>query len=640
MFTSRQMKIIESIANYPQGIYGSKLSESLGVSSRTIRNEIQEINRIFAGKCFISSSNKVGYFFDEERLEYIRDFLFQHRNHEIDDIDGKRREYEIYGRLIFEDELNVYDLADELYLSTASINKIVTKMQRKFADQGVGDEIITHGDMVSLKSSERQIRIRLHKTIKNDVLGNDFSMMGLKYLLKDHFDQQEFSYLYETIRNYFKKEGLSLPDDHFIIIVNAIYIDLVRNDSGYAIEEIGEYELDENVKNLLDYLQSIHLSIADNDYGWLSNFLHTLKISNTSIADNDVDGFSVVIFDEFCHEVLDKYNFDLHSSSEIYENMLIHVEYMIRRIKSGYELLNPILQDVKKNYPFPYEISMLMVHIVYKYLNRYMSDDEISYIAIYLEHFLKHANKKLQVALISLSRTSIMNIVKEWLVMHFGNQLNLIQVPSIQDLDDFVQSHQLDFILSLNETIAHPIIPTYKISSFPTDYDMNQINSMIRKIRINYRFKEVLCRNFNQKLVQVYTETMAFEDVVRDLVSLMKEEDCIESELDFTNDLLLREVNYPTFLNDVFMVPHPIATFAKKTVVAVGILKKPILMDHHSVQLIFILGIKQKQNDDVNVLFNFFKHISIQDAAMKQLIAIDHPAELIDVLLSLGKNIS
>ena len=63
---------------------------------------------------------------------------------------------------------------------------------------------------------------------------------------------------------------------------------------------------------------------------------------------------------------MDKYNFDLKESEEIVQYLTIHVEYMIRRIETGYELSNPMLDDIKKKYPLAYEIAMLIVHIIYK----------------------------------------------------------------------------------------------------------------------------------------------------------------------------------------------------------------------------------------------------------------------------------
>lgn len=41
--------------------------------------------------------------------------------------------------------------------------------------------------------------------------------------------------------------------------------------------------------------------------------------------------------------MLAKYSFDLHQSDELFNNMALHLEYLIRRIDTGYRIDNPIL---------------------------------------------------------------------------------------------------------------------------------------------------------------------------------------------------------------------------------------------------------------------------------------------------------
>ena len=62
MFTERQVRIQEILLNNVSGVTGRKLSESLGVSVRTIRNEIAEINHEWKNGGLIEASRQNGYF--------------------------------------------------------------------------------------------------------------------------------------------------------------------------------------------------------------------------------------------------------------------------------------------------------------------------------------------------------------------------------------------------------------------------------------------------------------------------------------------------------------------------------------------------------------------------------------------------
>ena len=86
---------------------------------------------------------------------------------------------------------------------------------------------------------------------------------------------------------------------------------------------------------------------------------------------------------------------------------------------------NDLLNEIKKQYPYAYEISMLLVPIVYRYKKCYIQDDEISYIAIFVEHFLENVNQRLKAVIISSSRYSASTIVSNWLEMNFQNQIEV-----------------------------------------------------------------------------------------------------------------------------------------------------------------------------------------------------------------------
>ena len=90
--------------------------------------------------------------------------------------------------------------------------------------------------------------------------------------------------------------------------------------------------------------------------------------------------------------MMEKYHLDLWQSQEFYDYMLDHMEYMLRRLDTGYTAKNPMLNDIKRRYPYAYEVSMLLVPIIRQYKKCYIQDDELCYIAIFVEHFLYNSH--------------------------------------------------------------------------------------------------------------------------------------------------------------------------------------------------------------------------------------------------------
>lgn len=95
--TKRQIEIIEYIMNNVSGITGDKLAKYFGVSSRTIRNDILQINSALKGDQLlcqtegrllspsIKASKRIGYYITQEDMEYFRAVLSggSDRNHVI-----------------------------------------------------------------------------------------------------------------------------------------------------------------------------------------------------------------------------------------------------------------------------------------------------------------------------------------------------------------------------------------------------------------------------------------------------------------------------------------------------------------------------------------------------------------------------
>ena len=116
--TKRQIEIIEYIMNNVSGITGDKLAKYFGVSSRTIRNDILQINSALKGDQLlcqtegrllspsIKASKRIGYYITQEDMEYFRAVLSggSDRNHVIA---PHNRGYAILGHTLEEGSCNL-----------------------------------------------------------------------------------------------------------------------------------------------------------------------------------------------------------------------------------------------------------------------------------------------------------------------------------------------------------------------------------------------------------------------------------------------------------------------------------------------------------------------------------------------------
>ena len=128
VFTKRQTEIIEYIMNNVSGITGDKLAKYFGVSSRTIRNDILQINSALSGSLFlcqtegrtaypsIKASKRIGYYITQEDMEDFRAVL-EGGDDRAWVIAPHNRGYAILGHALENGSCNLYDLEEELFLS-------------------------------------------------------------------------------------------------------------------------------------------------------------------------------------------------------------------------------------------------------------------------------------------------------------------------------------------------------------------------------------------------------------------------------------------------------------------------------------------------------------------------------------------
>lgn len=640
MFTRRQSKILELLLNNVQGLTGTKLAEYLEVSSRTVRNEISEINRIWENGNIIKSSRQRGYFIETIDIESVKDYFLSEK-HGRSEIAVSDRGWMILGMVLKTGQVDIFDIGDKLALSEPAVYKEISRFQKKLMSEYQSELIRMSGNRLRINEDEAKLRQTLFRIIKNETQHrvHNYSWF-LRTFLYDDFDEEEYGWMEKLVKEYFDSRFIQISDDGLYMAVSAVYITIVRNYQNHPAPAVKTTESGDKVlAGFFDYLTVQGIKLGNGDIRILEGLLHSFKMTSDMSSESEIGTLSVQILEDFCHDVMEKYHFDLWQSKEFYDNILIHIEYMMRRLETGYEVKNPILNDVKKQYPYAYEISMLMASIIYRYKNCYIQDDEISFIAIFVEHFLENVNQKLKAVIISAARFSVNSIVSSWIKTNFQNQIEVETLLPKHNLEKYLKEHRVDLIISIMDTYVHQSVATFRMDGIPNQYTLTAMNALVHRIRMNYRFREMIKVYFNERSIRIYREKTEFEQVIRDLSKELKEEDCIFDVQEFAEDVLQREVNYPTFIGDWFMLPHPLVTFAKKTAIGAAVLKQPLRMQEKEVQLIFLLAMERKHNEQLGVLFELFRHIAGERSAIRRLTAVETAEEFAEELIQISASL-
>lgn len=166
MFTERQSKILEILLNNVQGVTGAKLSEYLGVSSRTIRTEISEINRVWKDGDLIRASRRSGYSIDEQKLDAVRGCLMSGNTSQSEN--PFSRGASILGIVLETGESDIFTVGERLALSETAVYKEVVKLQRHLLADYQCELLHMGARQLRIDDPESKIRRTLFHIIRNE----------------------------------------------------------------------------------------------------------------------------------------------------------------------------------------------------------------------------------------------------------------------------------------------------------------------------------------------------------------------------------------------------------------------------------------------------------------------------------------
>ena len=243
MLTGRQSKILEILLNNVQGMTGAQLSERLEVSSRTIRNEIGEINRIWnEEESIIKASRRTGYYIEEKYQNSVREYFLTKNGSETEEsIDY--RGWMILGIVLDAGETDLYTIAEKLCLSEQAVYKEIIKFRKMMMEEYRCKLIHVSAERVWEDEDERKIRQTLFRIIKNETQKGIKSYNNfLKAVLAPVFEKEIYEDLMTIIKEYFDSKNIQVSDANLYMIVSAIYITMLRNSQGHSLRKTDYYQ--------------------------------------------------------------------------------------------------------------------------------------------------------------------------------------------------------------------------------------------------------------------------------------------------------------------------------------------------------------------------------------------------------------
>lgn len=578
------------------------LLDVLKVSSKTISNEIKYLNELFGDCAYIENKNSNYSLFITKLEEYLKRKRSIYEASVNFDSSKVRLVY-IFKTLVSSGESTLIDdLSFEMMVSRTTLNSDIKKL----------NDIISSYNLVIKGKTNTGIKVvGLEKDIRIFILENIFN-----YIYKeDIFDKDDNMFFDETFEKYKIDKQVKTEFFRYLTVsldrfANGFYLNFEEN----QYEELLNNYAQPFIKEISDYIENKYkINLSSDEIKFLAICFATMRVP-TKINKIRENLKYTKEYKNFVQEILEVvvYEYGLEfDTSDIIEEFIYHIYFLMERLKYGVRYNNNMKEKIKEQYPVSYKIAKTASKVINDKYNYIVSEDEISYLAIYFETLLK----KIKV------QSEVLNIL---LITNSGPAYNKLMIDEIENVIVNSQVSAYTTFEKVDYSKFNIIISTEDVQ-FDTETPVIYQNEILDKV---YLKKEI---NFLQYVNKMNNPSIRGMESV--LLSSMKEETFFKCDSKKTYaeniDFMIGKLMKQHLVDDKFLgrirerekkssmifeknvaFPHTINKLGDDLIIALGVSEKGF-MDNEDLKLIFMACVPEGEKNGLILAKTYDELISI-----------------------------
>ncbi|BCA84540.1 PTS fructose transporter subunit IIA [Enterococcus saigonensis] len=624
MATKRQKEMIAYLTkNQQRWVTAGELAEFCGCTTRTIRNQVAQINE--TEQQILSSSQ--GYRIDTN-------MKIRHRKHNDINEDRKAQLFLLLLKSTVAG-IDLYDLADTLYVSESTLKNDIQILRQEIQTKNL--KLSIRENTIRLIGSERDKRRYMISLLYNE---GDYQEK-LKYHIQDMIGEISLADLEQRVRDVLALHKIKINQYSMnnIVLHFAISIERIRQGNDLKLvknsllkEDSSEYQLSKEITDILSHFYQIVFSDSEIQQlallfvGLQNEFLANHKESSLS---EFVDFRFIETLQEVLKEVKETYLIDLQDEA-FFNKLAIHLQSLYNRSQYEHFTRNSSLLDIKTAYPLTYDIAVYISMLLQEKLAIWFNDDEISFIALHIGAYLeskKDSGPTLRVLVDvndyhDFETTNIKNLRNT-----LGEDIAIIEVKDrvreIKECDVYLTSDHEKATETNGAVCVHPIL---------TRKDLEKVQK-----RVAAKKKSCWRKKMFQLIDRFVVEDLYFgqfdpvdsmpKDIRKKMFQKMLHANYVGEE--FAATMEKREEMSPTSFPSGIAVPHSIEQNAQKSAISVMTLQENIRWCEYSVEMVALVAIAQEESKEFNDFFETFIAIVSEPINVKLLADTDNFTEFI-----------
>lgn len=594
--------LINKIKNEKTWISAKELAEFFGVSSRTIRNRINEINHYTT---LIQSSYR-GYLYNSTANCEIENKSNKNNNELVEFI---------LRKLIQDKELiNIYDLADSMYISDSQFERTLNQVKEYITLFNL--ELFRRRNMIQLQGNEldkrRLINNLIRKENANGFLSSD--------TIESFISHNDLELIKNSIQSIFEEHKINVNDyGYYTILLHIIIIHYRASQRNYD-DNTHAPAFNENDQAYKVASEIIEIINKQHNITLPSQELYNLTIIINNNCTNAIQRDNYALDPESCigskyinltKAILNKLveNYYLTPfSDEFIINLSIHIKNLISRSENNTYTMNPLASKFKEQYPLIYDMASFIMKEVNKFTHINIIDDEIAFIAFHIGSYIENSRinqNKVNCCILYADYNNMFVKAEERILSQLGAVLYISKTLSIRYSHHIPENTEL--VISLCGKIPDIDKQIVYTNILLSDEDINLIREKVEEINHKKKaraIKESLRFFINDEL---FKKDFYTKDHIEMIQALAR--DCADKGLvdkSFADEVIDREMLSSTSFSNGIAIPHSLNASAYKSFLYIVLNSKGMRWGNHLINIIVLIG---TSNNDRQAFKNVFDGI-------------------------------
>lgn len=586
------------------------LADKLKVGTKTIRNDVKELNRILEGSALVESvsGRYMLFILDEKAFREKRQTVYSQNDYM--NSPAKRYGY-ILNRLMHGDgPILIDDLADEICVGRTTINGDLKKL-REMLDSYQLQIVGKTNTGIRLEGEELSLRLFILEQLYDQVFE--------AFLLDDDLESM--------VNGYCQEYGLDHVTTQYFMRSYTLMIDRVLNEHPLSSLQEKYHELEQTVayrfaeKIIEQTIEIFQVPIPMEEILFLSlpiaGMRTPLNRENQQALEisEDVAELVVKILNQIAYDM----NFHI-SPTDLLDDFVYHINFMLNRLKYRFYIRNYALAEIQEKFPLACRMAEVAKKVIEEQTSLKVVDDELGFLASYFSLFLEEqhyrSQRRFRVGIVCVQGAISGKLIQVRLGKLMADQTEFELLPEIgaEDRKDF------DLIISTSRKYESEEVPVIYLEEI---FDEMEVLRQIERLKYLGHLEISMKKGLNSLIATilepehfyVLDPKLSYLEAVLFVADRLIEEGALSA--DFREALLTREKKSTMLFDTCVGFPH-LQYAGEKIVLAVAVADRA----EPGLRFLLFLALPEESelNDDILIhIYNELLVISSEETLVQEI---------------------